>query len=122
LGVPFAPLLVKILFSCANLSGWYPAKLLQGRTLIPQNGRGDFAAFRGQTVVMRARDLADQTLGAQEPQQTRDPGGSTTPFWKVVARLGIKMSHQIAIAESLQDLLAATDQRQKFLIHGRPRM
>jgi hypothetical protein len=71
---------------------------------------------------MRARDLADQTVGAQKPQQTGDPGGSTMAFWKVGARLGIKMSHQIAIAESLQDILAATDQRQKFLIDGRPRM
>jgi hypothetical protein len=118
----FVLLLVKILFSCANLSGWYPAKLLQGRTLITQNGRGDPTALWGQTVVMRARDLADQTMGAQEPQETRDPSGNATAFFQIAARLGIKMGHQIAIAKSLQDVLTPADDRQKVAIGFGPRM
>jgi hypothetical protein len=47
----FVVLLVRILFSGANLPGRYFAKLLQGRTLMAQDGRVDLAAAHNSTFL-----------------------------------------------------------------------
>jgi membrane protease subunit (stomatin/prohibitin family) len=63
--------------------------------LIAQDSRGDFTALGGQPVTVCAGDLADQAMGTQQPQQTRDPRRSAMLFFVVTGGLGIKMSDQI---------------------------
>ncbi len=43
-------------------------------------------------------------------------------LFAIVASLGIKMGHEIAVAESLQGVLAATDDGPKLLIDLGPRV
>ena len=90
--------------------------------MITQDGRGNFAASGGQTIAMRAGDLASQAVGTQEPKQAGDPCRSAMLFGGVTASLGIEMDGQVPIAEALQDVLASTDDRQELLIDRRPRL
>jgi hypothetical protein len=47
----FVLLLVRFLFSCANLSGRYFAQLLQGSTLTAQDSRGDLPTAHNNTFL-----------------------------------------------------------------------
>ena len=69
---------------------------------------------------MGAGDLADDTVGSQQPKQTCDPCGNTTMFFNTTADLRIKMGHKVPIMKTLQDELASADQRQKLLIEIGP--